>query len=147
MICTFFGHRDSPSQLIPLIKETIIDLVENKGVNEFYVGNQGRFDKMVYRALRDVKRLYPDISYKVALAYMPKTKDNDDVIDYNDTVFLDSLEEVPARFAIDKRNRLLVDMADIVVVYVTYPGNADKFMRLAKRKGKQIINLADKEQK
>ena len=74
MICTFFGHRDSPSQLIPLIKETIIDLVENKGVNEFYVGNQGRFDKMVYRALRDVKRLYQDISYKVALAYMRKQK-------------------------------------------------------------------------
>ena len=41
MICTFFGNRNTPKEIKPILKRTIIDLFENKGVDLFYVGDKG----------------------------------------------------------------------------------------------------------
>ena len=45
--CTFFGHRDTPKNIEPILQSTLIDLVENKEVDLFFVGNQGAFDNLV----------------------------------------------------------------------------------------------------
>ena len=58
--CTYFGHRNAPDTIKPVLRETIIDLIENKGVNLFYVGNQGAFDRMTIKVLRELKEKYPD---------------------------------------------------------------------------------------
>ena len=47
MVCTFFGHRDTPRIAELILKEKIIYLIENKNVDKFYVGNNGNFDFMV----------------------------------------------------------------------------------------------------
>ena len=60
MTCTFFGHRNAPYPIKPVLRETIIDLIENKGVNLFYVGNPGAFDRMTIKVLRELKEKYPD---------------------------------------------------------------------------------------
>lgn len=44
--CTFFGHKDTPTQIKPLLKAVLVDLIENKNVDTFYIGNQGNFDLM-----------------------------------------------------------------------------------------------------
>ena len=44
MVCTFFGHRDTPERATPLLHDSIVDLIENKGVTDFYVGYNGNFD-------------------------------------------------------------------------------------------------------
>ena len=76
------------------------------------------------------------------LAYLPKKKDFD-LTDFSDTVYPDGLENVPPRFAIDKRNRLMLDWADVVITYVcTSIGGAAKFKELAENKGKRVINLS-----
>ena len=49
MTCAFFGHKESPDSIKPLLEEEIRRLIENEGYEEFLVGNQGRFDAMVYR--------------------------------------------------------------------------------------------------
>lgn len=46
-VCCFFGHRDTQSHIAGRLEQTIIDLIENKSVDTFYVGNQGGFDSMV----------------------------------------------------------------------------------------------------
>lgn len=51
MVCTFFGHKDTPKETEPTLRSTLIDLIENKNVNVFYVGNNGNFDTMVRRQL------------------------------------------------------------------------------------------------
>ena len=66
-------------------------------------------------------------------------------INYADTVFLDGPETVPRRFAIDKRNRLMLEWADTVITYVCHPGGAAKFKALAEKKQKQVINLGTPE--
>lgn len=140
MICTFFGHRDTPQAVKPLLKEVCIDLIENQNVDHFYVGNQGSFDYIVRKLLADLERKY-NITYEVVLAYMP---DKSDPL-YNEfrTLYPEGMEYVHPRFAIDRRNRWLVEHSDIVVTYVhRIIGGAAKFKELVEKKGKIIIELS-----
>lgn len=54
----------------PMLKSTLIDLIENCGVKLLYVGNQGGFDAMGTRLLRELSDRYPIRAYTV-LAYLP----------------------------------------------------------------------------
>ena len=44
--CTFFGHRDAPPGVKSSLRQVISELIEQQGVKQFYVGNQGSFDAM-----------------------------------------------------------------------------------------------------
>ena len=49
-------------------------------------------------------------------------------------------------FAIEKRNRWMLDHADYCICYVNHAyGGAHKFARMAKRKGLTVINLGSVE--
>lgn len=139
--CTFFGHRDCSGMLYPAIEQAIRRMV-NAGVADFYVGNQGTFDRMVLRALREVAKDIPWVRYAVVLAYFPRRRDPD--LKVGETIFPEELESVPPRFAIEKRNLWMLEKSDCVITYVekTY-GGAQKFVSLAEKKGKRIVNLAD----
>ena len=140
-VCTFFGHKDTPNKIEPLLRAALIDLIENKQVYTFYVGHQGNFDRMVRKVLRELKECYP-IDYAVVLAYLPETLNPQE--DYSDT--LDPLEGVPPKFAIDRRNHWMIDHSDFVVSYVWKPwGGAAKFKGIAEKKGLQIVELFGKD--
>ena len=139
-VCTFFGHRDCPADIKPKLWAVLRDLVENHGVDQFYVGNHGGFDHMVRAALRELAQQYPHIDYVVVLAYLPQSNEDDD---YSDTVFPEGIETVPKRFAISWRNRWMLQQADVVVSYVTHDwGGAAQFVQQARRKEKHIICFA-----
>ena len=141
MVCTFFGHKDTPKEIEPTLRSTLIDLIENKNVTVFYVGNNGNFDTMVLRQLEDLSQTYP-ITYSVVLAYLPTAKNKYD--DSSNTIYPEGLETVPKRFAISWRNKWMIQQSDIVVTYVTHTfGGAAQFKEMAKRQGKTIINLLD----
>lgn len=138
--CTFFGHRDCPETIKSLLREVLVDLITNNGVVTFYVGNQGRFDGIVRSVLREFEQTYPEIHYAVVLAYLPGKKNEYD--DFSDTIFPEGIETVHPRYAIDWRNRWMLQRADFVVTYITHPwGGAAKFAEKAKREGKTVINL------
>ena len=69
--CSFFGHRDCPDDLRPLLKNVILDLIATHGVDMFYVGHQGGFDGLVRSVLCEIAQEYPRVHYAVVLAYMP----------------------------------------------------------------------------
>lgn len=140
MICTFFGHRDTPPTVKPLLRQVIIELIEQRDVTRFYVGNQGNFDAMARILLAELAQTYP-IHYDVVLAYLPK--ENDPSLDGSHTILPDGLELVLQRFAIDFCNRWILDRSDIAVTYVRYPGGAAKFKALAKRKGKMVVEVSE----
>ena len=54
MTVTFFGHKDTPKEIEPTLRTTLVDLIENHGATEFYVGNNGNFDTMVRRQLENL---------------------------------------------------------------------------------------------
>ncbi len=141
MTCTFFGHRDTPPTVKPLIRQVIINLIEQRGVTRFYVGNQGNFDTMARTLLVELAQTYP-IRYDVVLAYLPK--ENDPSLDGSHAILPDGFEAVPPRFAIDHRNRWMLDRSDVVVTYVRYPGGAGKYKALAERKGKTVVEISER---
>lgn len=139
-ICTFFGHRDCPETIKPRLREVLVDLIINQEVGTFYVGNQGRFDGIVRGVLRELEKEYPEIHYAVVLAYLPGKKNEYD--DFSDTILPEGIETVHPRYAIEWRNRWMLQRADFVVTCIAHPwGGAAKFAEKAKREGKTVINL------
>ena len=141
MTVTFFGHKDTPKEIEPTLRTTLVDLIENHGATEFYVGNNGNFDTMVRRQLEELSQVYP-ITYSVVLAYLPtKTSEYDD---FTTTLLPEGIETTPKRFAISYRNKWMIEQADIVVTYVTHTyGGAWQFKAMAERQGKTVIEITE----
>ncbi|MBO7218134.1 MAG: hypothetical protein J6V50_05480 [Clostridia bacterium] len=142
MICTFFGHREvnNRDEIAEKLYKTITNLIENRGVKTFYVGNNGSFDRLVLETLRKLSKIYK-IEYTVVLAYLNL---NDEYCDYDakETAYPENLEKTPLRFAIDKRNKWMIGKSDIVVTYVnTCIGGAAKYAEICEKKGMEIIKL------
>lgn len=141
MTVTFFGHKDTPKEIEPTLRTTLVDLIENHGATEFYVGNNGNFDTMVRRQLEELSHTY-HITYSVVLAYLPTKKSEYD--DFTNTLLPEGIETTPKRFAISYRNKWMIEQADIVVTYVTHTyGGAAQFKALAERQGKMVIELSE----
>ena len=135
--CTFFGHRDAPDQLKPKIKDAVLSLIQ-RGFTQFYVGNQGAFDRMVLGELEMLAVEFP-IRYHIVLAYFPKEN-----LTSKPTILPEGIEQVPPRFAIGRRNDWMIEHSAVVIAYVyrNY-GGAAQYTQKARRKGKEIINLFD----
>lgn len=139
MTATFFGHKDTPKEIEPTLRSTLIDLIENKNATVFYVGNNGNFDTMVRHQLEDLSQTYP-ITYSVVLAYLPTEKNKYDNL--SNTIYPEGIENVPKRFAISWRNKWMIQQSDIVVTYVTHNfGGAAQFEKISEKQNKPIIHL------
>ena len=141
MTVTFFGHKDTPKEIEPTLRTTLVDLIENHGATEFYVGNNGNFDTMVRCQLENLSQTYP-ITYSVVLAYLPTKKSEYD--DYTNTILPEGIETVPKRFAISWRNKWMIQQSDVIVTYVTHSfGGAAQFKEMAEKQGKTVIELSE----
>ena len=105
MVCVFFGHRNTTDEVVPVLENTLRDLIENRGVDTFYVGDKGNFDRMVLRALRKMKEEYAHISYALVPAYQPTVKNEYDTTDYSEAIFPDEVLASPKRYAISNRSQ------------------------------------------
>ena len=137
MICCFFGHRDTPREIKSALKQVLIDLIENKNANMFYVGNYGSFDILVQQTLKELTKIYP-IKYYVVLAYIPK---KDEYTDYSNTVYFDELNTKPYKSRIIESNKLMLQKSDYVITYANNIGNARDFKKLAEKQNKTVINI------
>lgn len=140
--CTFFGHRDAPSDIKGRTLEVLCDLIENLGVDVFYVGNNGAFDKLVITIINELVQKYPHIKYYVVLAYHPKNV----ACEYNylNTIYPEALTGICPKFAIKKRNEWMIEKSEIIVSYTKYStGGAVFYTQLALKKGRKVINIAE----
>ena len=143
MTCCFFGHKDTPLNICEKLEAAIEELITEDGANRFLLGNQGNFDMITFNILRKMKLKHPDISYCVVLAYMPTGKAAGSLYDYGETLIPEGIESVHPRFAISWRNKWMINESDTVVAYVTRTwGGAAKYVEIAAKKRKNIINLA-----
>jgi uncharacterized phage-like protein YoqJ len=139
--CTFFGHRDCPDTVKPVLQKVLLDLITNNGVEMFYVGHQGQFDALVHRTLLELKQQYPQINYTVVLAYMPCKAMSAD--GYTNTMLPEGIETVHPRYAISWRNNWMLKQSQFVVAYVTHSwGGAAQYVHKAIKQKKSVFNLA-----
>ena len=142
---SLFGHReindlrDLENKLIPIIKE----LIRTKSFVNFLIGRNGEFDEY---AASVIKRVQSDagkekseitlvIPYSVAnLEYYEK---------YYDSILIpEKVYGVHPKSAIELKNRWMVEVSDLVIVYVEREsGGAYKAMKYAEKCNKNIINL------
>ena len=135
--CTFFGHRECFDLEATLLMDAVEQLIL-QGVDVFYVGNHGGFDRLVYGCLKKLRATYPHIRICVVLSRLPSEGSSGEEL--SDAMF-PRIEGHP-KFAVDRRNRWMIAAADCCICYVNYTwGGAYKYAALAKRKGLSVINL------
>ena len=143
-VCTFFGHKDTPEMIAPVLQTVLIDLIEHEHVTLFYIGNHGTFDLLVKNQLNQLKKRYPTIQTVIVLAYLPINQSSKKAENDLETIYPEGMEHVHPKYAIIKRNRWMLDQSDYVITYVTHSwGGAAQFASLAQKKGKVVINLSN----
>ena len=138
---TFCGHKDvyPAAGVESWLRNTVKSLIL-RGADTFLLGGYGGFDALAAEAVWEAKKRHPQITSILVIPYIDKKVYSEK---YDDTLF-PPLEDVPRRFAILKRNRWMVDEADLVVAYVNHSwGGAAKTLEYAQKKKKEIINYAD----
>ncbi len=143
--CAFFGHaKMAPELYKDKLNEILVDLIENKGVTEFYSGGRGLFDCFSSYAVYELKQKYPFIKMILVLSYYPK--DDFELPQYYDESVYLLTDKVPMKFAISKTNCLLVKLADYIVCGILFEnGGAHQAVRHAKTLKKPIYNVTGKQ--
>lgn len=148
VVISFCGHsscnmsKDDEKKLMYIIE----DVVGDKQV-DFYLGGYGDFDSFAKRCATEYKRTHPSARLVFVTPYIGKWIDRrkEYLQSEYDEILYPQLEGVPYRFAISKRNRYMMDVADVVIAYVSVDfGGAYQSLEYARRHNKHIINLANK---
>lgn len=137
MTVTFCGHRQLyEAEKVRAWLYAVTEQLIAEGAETFYLGGYGAFDEMAAAVLAEHKRAYPHIRRVLVLAYLNRGENKEG---YDGTVY-PPLEGVPRRLAIVRRNRWMVEVADVVVAWVDHTwGGAAQTLRYARQKGKRVL--------
>lgn len=151
LTCTFAGHAEIYAADI---EEKLAGVIEYLLTGEeeavFYVGGRGEFDSIAEAAVRNVKVRCRDKKIQLYLVepYMSKqiNRDKDFYAQMYDGIIIpQEFMGVHPKAAITKRNRVMVDWANVLIAFVYRDfGGAYETLKYAKRKsGIRIVNLAE----
>lgn len=145
MIITFCGHsdyflkNDDKNKLLQVINE----LANGEEVT-FYLGGYGGFDLFAMQCAKTFKVINPKSKIVFVTPYLHKNYTNLNLKNNYDEIIYPNLESVPLRLAIVKRNKWMVDRADIVIAYVDHKwGGAYKTYAYAIKRKKKIYNFVE----
>ena len=161
--CAFLGNdydfmsgrkriRRPKPELKEKIKAQIINLIENKDVDTFLVGEIGGFEEDAYDTILEVFKNYPDIHITLVVS---KTSELHDIgVDgsgiihqrrfCHDWIYPDKSAALYKRWCIVHRNRFIIENTDFIIAYNEYKGRAYEFCKQAKNKSVTVIELAKK---
>lgn len=138
MTVTFCGHAEVHDE--EAVRTWLTEQVEaciRQGADVFYLGGYGGFDRMAAGVVGHLKKAHPQIQSILVLPYLDRKVD---ASGYDGTTY-PPLENVPKRYAILRRNRWMVDNADIVIAYVRHDwGGAAATAQYAARRGKTLYS-------
>ena len=146
MIVTFCGHRDfvetaeAENQLTMFLEKYARENVRLVCYN----GGYGNFDYFAAKCVQRMQEQYSNIRNCLVLPYIDQPFLDRIAVFKNlfDETIYPPLENVPRKYAIIRRNELMVDSADIVIAYVKYSwGGAARTLEYAKRKKKTVIQI------
>lgn len=130
MIITFCGHGDFIKT--EKIENTLIELLKffakGRETIDCYCGGNGRFDGFAAECVRKAKKDFENIRNcliipYLSLSFQEKIKY---LNDYYDEIIYPPLKNIPAKYAIIKRNEWMVDKADLLIAYVKHSWAAQR---------------------
>lgn len=134
---TFCGHRDLPDRAaVEAWLRRTLPCLYAQGARRFYVGGYGAFDAAAAAAALSLRAAHPEVEVVLVRPYL----DAGPAPQPSMASVYPPLERVPRRFAIARRNRWMVDQADVVVACTPWFFN-DLMMQLceAEKQGKPIF--------
>ena len=149
-ICTFAGHGnnyyysdDTYKKIISCLKQLITD----KNISEFWVGNYGYFDAIAARAVRNIKEEYPHIKLCLVVPYITSRINKfklEYVNAYDEIIIPEMSPQTPIRAYIPICNQYMVDKSVCLLCYIEREsGGAFKTYKYALKKGIEIINISN----
>ena len=126
-------------------RRTLLRHIEAYGVTDYVVGHYGRFDAMAARAVREAKKIHPEVRLSLLLPYHPAEREVWHPEQYDSLFYPPGMETVPRRAAIVRANRYMVDHSTHLIAYAWHPAsNARELAEYAEsreKKGSLIITL------
>ena len=151
-ICSFSGHRQIykiHSDSLPLILSETVETLINSGVSVFQSGGAMGFDLLAARTVLEKKTKHPGIQLRMLLPCRDQAsrwagkirQEYETILSLADEVSY--ISEAYDKFCMQKRNRALVDSADILLCYLIRSfGGTMHTVNYAYDKNLQIVNLA-----
>lgn len=152
-IC-FTGHRNI--KITPEIKSKLSEVIEKfikNGIIDFYAGGAVGWDMLCELTVLELKKNYPQIKLHLVLP-CPAEQQTRGWNDSDKTAYAHILSSVDYEICsssyyngcMAKRNQRLVDLSDICVCYCrNFRSGSGQTIRMAERKGLEIINLAEEQ--
>ena len=140
----FYGHRTLDERLYPLLK----DLIRTKPFVEIYIGRNGEFDIYAATVVKRVQNAMGKANNEFICVLPYPEKDMEYYEKYYDNVMIpECIGRTHPKGAITKRNRWMVEQADLFICYVEREeGGAYTALKYAKKLEKEVINLAEDEE-
>lgn len=144
----FTGHRciERFSFAEEKVEQLIKEIICSHSYVEFLVGREGDFDCIVASTVRRIKKNVFDANSSLVWVMPYETavyRDNVSAFEeyYDEIVLCQESAESHFKNAIQKRNRYMIDCADLLICYVEKNGGACQTMKYAVKKGKKVINI------
>lgn len=147
-ICSFFGHRDVFENITDSLDTAIEKAITEYGINTFYVGDRGAFDRQAASAVRKAKTKFPEIKLILVLPYFSnKLNEYKELYQesYDDYFVPNEIVGIHPKGAITQRNRWMVKHSQLIISYIHRDfGGAYNTIKYAKKLDKVIINIKSK---
>ncbi len=146
----FIGHREiyGHYRLEDEIEQIVRDKLYEKEYVEFYVGRNGDFDISVASAIKKAQNVIGHHNSCLILLQAYPMKNDEYYKKFYDEVQYPVDSRTHPKVAITKRNRWMIENADLFVCYVEREkGGTYTALKYAKKLKKQIINLAEKDER
>ncbi len=154
--CFFAGHSKLYEDVHEKLKAAIERQILYNGVEEFWVGNYGAFDRAAAKAVRELKTTYRDRELKTTyrdiklyLVFPYLTRAIDEAREeyykaFDGLLLADIPENTPLRYRILKCNEYMAQECDVLLCYVKHPfGGAAQTVEFSKKRNVEIVNISD----
>ena len=144
----FIGHREIDD--IRYIEDTIQGIAEGLlrtyEYVDFYVGRNGDFDISAASAIKRAQKSYGNSNSSLIVVLPYTVKDEYFLEQFYDEIYYPLDPKTHFKEAITKRNRWMIDNADLLICYVEEGqcSGAMTTLKYAQNNGIRIINLAEK---
>ena len=121
MVACFIGHRTITvtDELCERIRTTVLDLIDNQGVDTFLFGSRSQFDELCLKIVTEIKEIRPHIRRIYVRAEYPYiNKDYEDYLlgSYDATYIPENVINA-GKAAYVERNFHMIDKADLCIFY------------------------------